>query len=106
YLTCRHHGIHATYPYFIPAPTLIGTLGAFIRIKSPFVNRRELFDVGISGPLAGFVLAIPAIIAACFLSRETLPAIAPDSISVGTPLAVILVAKLLRSGSPAAGIVL
>jgi len=64
YFTCRHYGIRATYPYFIPAPTLIGTLGAFIRIKSPIANRRELFDVGISGPLAGFVLAIPALIAA------------------------------------------
>ena len=41
YLTCRHYGIHATYPYFIPAPTLIGTLGAFIRIKSPIVTRRR-----------------------------------------------------------------
>jgi membrane-associated protease RseP (regulator of RpoE activity) len=98
YLTCRYYRIDATYPYFIPAPTLIGTLGAFIRIKSPIVNRRELFDVGISGPLAGFVLAIPAIILATFLSKNVMPASPPDSISLGIPMAVMLLAKLFRHG--------
>lgn len=98
YLTCRHYLISVTYPYFIPAPTLIGTLGAFIRIKSPIVNRRELFDVGISGPIAGFVFAIPAMIAAIFLARGTMPVLTPDSITLGNPLALILLAKLFRSG--------
>ena len=103
YLTCRHYGIHATYPYFIPAPTLIGTLGAFIRIKSPIVTRRELFDIGISGPLAGFVIAIPALAMAIHLSKAGPPASAPDSITLGNPLALILLAKLLRAGmNPAA----
>ncbi len=106
YFTCRHYGIDATYPYFIAAPTLIGTLGAFIRIKSPFVNRRELFDVGISGPIAGFVLAIPALIAAIFLSRGTMPAATPDSITLGSPLAAILLTKLLRSGVSPAEVIL
>ncbi len=102
YFTCRHYGIHATYPYFIPAPTLIGTLGAFIRIKSPILTRHELFDVGISGPLAGFALAIPALAMAIFFSRGASPVSAPDSISLGSPLALILLAKLLRPGvSPA-----
>jgi membrane-associated protease RseP (regulator of RpoE activity) len=98
YLTCRHYGIRATYPYFIPAPTLIGTLGAFIRIKSPIANRRELFDVGISGPIAGFVLAIPAMILAIFLAKGTMPLSTQDSISLGNPLAFVLLAKLFRSG--------
>jgi len=98
YLTCRHYGIHATYPYFIPAPTLIGTLGAFIRIKSPIVTRRELFDVGISGPLAGFVIAIPALTLAILLSKAASPASVPESISLGNPLALILLTKLLRPG--------
>jgi membrane-associated protease RseP (regulator of RpoE activity) len=98
YLTCRHYGIQATYPYFIPAPTLIGTLGAFIRIKSPIANRRELFDVGISGPLAGFAVAIPALIAAIFLTKGPMPASTPESISLGNPLAVILLTKLFRNG--------
>ena len=47
YLTCRAYGISATLPYFIPAPTLVGTMGAFIKIKSPIHNRRALLDVGI-----------------------------------------------------------
>jgi membrane-associated protease RseP (regulator of RpoE activity) len=106
YFTCRHYHLDATYPYFIPAPTLIGTLGAFIRIKSPIVNRRELFDVGISGPIAGFVLAIPAMIVATFLAKGTLPLHAPDSISLGSPVAVILLAKLFRSGINPAEIIL
>jgi membrane-associated protease RseP (regulator of RpoE activity) len=102
YLTCRHYGIRATYPYFIPAPTLIGTLGAFIRIKSPIVNRRALFDVGISGPLAGFALAIPALTLAIFHTKNVLPANTPDSISLGNPVALLLLTKLLRPGiSPA-----
>jgi membrane-associated protease RseP (regulator of RpoE activity) len=61
YLTCRYYGIDASLPYFLPAPTLIGTFGAFIRIRSAIPTRRQLFDVGISGPLAGFALVIPAL---------------------------------------------
>lgn len=61
YLTCRYYGIDASLPYFLPAPTLIGTFGAFIRIRSVIPTRRQLFDVGIAGPLAGFVLVIPAL---------------------------------------------
>jgi membrane-associated protease RseP (regulator of RpoE activity) len=106
YFTCRHYGIRATYPYFIPAPTLIGTLGAFIRIKSPIANRRELFDVGISGPLAGFVLAIPALILAIFLTKGAMPVTTPDSISLGNPLALILLTKLFRNGTNPAEIIL
>ena len=103
YFTCRRYHIHATYPYFIPAPTLIGTLGAFIRIKSPIVNRRELFDVGISGPIAGFVLAVPALILAAILTHGALPPRLPDSIVMGKPLAVILLARVVRGGiNPAA----
>lgn len=102
YLTCRHYGIRATYPYFIPAPTLIGTLGAFIRIKSPILNRKELFDVGISGPIAGFVFAVPAVLIAACLAKAHAPIGTRDSISVGIPLVVKLIAKLLPTGvSPA-----
>ncbi|MGH9612636.1 MAG: site-2 protease family protein, partial [Bryobacteraceae bacterium] len=60
FFACRYYGISASYPYFIPAPTLIGTLGAFIRIRSPIYNRKALFDVGLAGPVVGFLFAIPA----------------------------------------------
>jgi len=62
YLACRYYRLDATWPHFIPAPTLIGTLGAFIAIRSPFRNRREVFDVGVAGPLAGFVVAVPVLL--------------------------------------------
>jgi membrane-associated protease RseP (regulator of RpoE activity) len=106
YFTCRRYGIRASYPYFIPAPTLIGTLGAFIRIKSPIVTRRALFDVGISGPLVGFVVAIPALALAILYSKAASPPNSPDSITLGNPLAVILLTKLLRPGIDPAGIAL
>lgn len=62
YFACRYYGIDASLPYFLPAPTPIGTLGAFIRIRSPIYTRRALFDVGIAGPLAGFVVLVPALL--------------------------------------------
>src|ERR1051325_10224478 len=55
YVYCRRNGVTATLPFFLPAPTLIGTLGAVIRIKSPIRTRAALFDIGIAGPIAGFV---------------------------------------------------
>ena len=52
YLLCRYYRVRATLPFFIPAPTLIGTLGAVIRIKAPIRSRAALFDIGIAGPIA------------------------------------------------------
>ena len=62
YTASRIHKIRATLPYFIPAPTLIGTFGAFIKIKEHIVDRRALMDIGAAGPLAGFIVAIPILI--------------------------------------------
>lgn len=61
YFTARRHGIHVTPPFFIPVPFALGTFGAFIQMKSPTENRRALFDVAVAGPLAGLVVAIPAL---------------------------------------------
>lgn len=58
YLTSRRHGVGATLPFFIPAPSIIGTFGAFIRMTSPIMNKRALIDIGASGPIAGFIVAI------------------------------------------------
>jgi Zn-dependent protease len=60
FFACKVYGIDASYPYFLPAPTLVGTFGAFIRIRSPITSRRALFDIGIAGPIAGFLIAAPA----------------------------------------------
>ena len=61
YLACRYYGVDATLPFFIPAPPifLAGTFGAFIKIRSPIPSRRALFDIGVAGPLAGFIVALP-----------------------------------------------
>jgi membrane-associated protease RseP (regulator of RpoE activity) len=58
YIASRIHGVKVTLPFFIPFPNIIGTLGAVIRLKSPFISRKQLFDVGAAGPLSGMVIAI------------------------------------------------
>ncbi|HET8677443.1 MAG TPA: site-2 protease family protein [Blastocatellia bacterium] len=78
YFACKHYGIKATLPFFIPAPpifTLFGTFGAVIKIKEPITTRRALFDIGIAGPLAGFALALPASIIGLLIAE---PAPAPE----------------------------
>jgi membrane-associated protease RseP (regulator of RpoE activity) len=62
YFAARHHGIRVTPPYFIPIPFALGTFGAFIQMRSPTENRRALFDVAAAGPLAGLVVAVPALL--------------------------------------------
>ncbi len=71
YLAAKKYGVHATLPYFIPAPTLIGTFGAVINIKSPIPNRNALFDLGASGPLAGLIVTIPVLIIGIYFSTVT-----------------------------------
>ena len=63
YLMCRYYNVPATIPFFIPAPLLsfLGTLGAFIAMRGIPKNKRVLFDVGVAGPLAGVVIAIPVL---------------------------------------------
>ena len=62
FLTCRYYNIDATLPFFIPAPTMIGTMGAFIKIRSPITRKRQVFDIGVAGPIAGFLAAVVAVI--------------------------------------------
>ncbi|MBI4466332.1 MAG: site-2 protease family protein [Acidobacteria bacterium] len=94
YFACRHYGIVASYPYFLPAPTLIGTMGAFIRIQSPIVNRRALFDVGIAGPLVGFILAVPALAIGVAHSKIIPGGLEESAVIFGNPPLVWFFAKL------------
>jgi len=86
YLCCRYYGVNATLPFFIPAPTLIGTLGAFIRIRSPIRSRAALFDIGIAGPIAGFVVAVTVLMFALPLSKAMPATMAGSDIQLGYPL--------------------
>ena len=61
YFTARRYGVDVTLPYFIPVPMGLGTFGAFIQMKSLIRSRRAVFDIGIAGPLAGLVVALPAL---------------------------------------------
>ena len=106
FFACRYYGISASYPYFIPAPTLIGTLGAFIRIRSPIYNRKALFDVGLAGPVVGFLFAIPALAIAVLYSRVVPFSEAHASIVFGEPLALRLLAGILRPGVPVGDLLL
>ncbi len=83
YLCCRRYRVYASLPYFIPAPTLIGTLGAFIRIKSPIRSRAALFDIGIAGPIAGFTLALVTLFFSLMLSKPL--TIQDNAFPVGYP---------------------
>jgi len=76
YVACRRYGVSATLPFFIPAPPLFlaGTFGAFIKIRSPIPSRRALFDIGLAGPLAGFVVAVPVAVMGVLTMRPPEPA--------------------------------
>ncbi len=100
YLYCRHYGVRATLPFFIPAPTMIGTLGAFIRIGGAIESRAALFDIGIAGPIAGFVVALPTMLAGIALSHPISGPADPD-IQFGFPLIFELGQRLLHPGAPA-----
>jgi hypothetical protein len=86
YLYCRYYGVYATLPFFIPAPTLIGTLGAVIRIRSPIRSRCALFDIGIAGPIAGFLVALTVLAIAMPHSRVMPGVMADSDIQMGYPL--------------------
>ena len=97
YLLCRYYGVRATLPFFIPAPTLIGTLGAVIRIKAPIRSRAALFDIGIAGPIAGFIAAIGTLAVAMALSKPLTPAVGPSNLELGFPWIFYLVHDALRN---------
>jgi len=100
FLTCRYYNIDATLPFFIPAPTMIGTMGAFIKIRSPITRKQQLFDIGVAGPLAGFILAVPTLLVGLSLSKVVGPLSGEGSIIMGEPLLLKIFSSLLFRGVP------
>ncbi len=106
YLACRFYRVDASLPYFLPSPTLGGTLGAFIRIRAPIYTKRVLFDVGIAGPLAGFVFLLPALGIGLAFSK-VIPDIARQgNVGFSTPALIRLLEYLTFSGTAPADIYL
>jgi membrane-associated protease RseP (regulator of RpoE activity) len=102
YIACRIYRVRSTLPFFIPTPPLVGpagTFGAFIRIKSPFPSRRAIFDIGVAGPIAGFIALIPVAIIG-LVQMETLPPeraaeVAEGTISFADPLLLKILAAVI-----------
>jgi membrane-associated protease RseP (regulator of RpoE activity) len=100
YVMCRLYRVDATLPFFIPFPfpgfTLVGTLGAFIRIRGAIPHRRALFDIGIGGPLAGFAVCLPVLALGIAEARIVPDTPNPFTISLGEPLLFHWAAVWLR----------
>ena len=86
YVLSRMHGVQATLPYFLPVPTFIGTFGALIKIRSPIPNRQALLDIGAAGPIAGFIVAVPAIFLGLEVSEVTSTEAIGDVLILGDSL--------------------
>ena len=104
YLACRHYKLSSTLPYFLPAPLGIGTFGAFIRIRTPIRSKKELFDVGVAGPLAGFAALVPVLLLGFAWSRPVPVSSLPEMsegmvqflIAPGDSLATVGLTKLFH----------
>ncbi len=107
YFACRYYGVDASLPYFLPfwlpfIGPLPGTLGAVIRIRQPIATKRQFFDIGIAGPIAGFLVLVPVLVIGVALSHVvTLP---PDfrGAEFGEPLLFRLVSEMFH-GTPLPG---
>jgi membrane-associated protease RseP (regulator of RpoE activity) len=99
YFACRYYDVDASLPYFLPMPTITGTLGAFIRIREPIRTKRMLFDIGIAGPIAGFLVAVPALFLGVAWSTVA-PIEQGGGLWLGEPILVKLASRLLWGPMP------
>lgn len=101
YVACRLYGVDATLPYFIPLPPLIGpagTFGAFIKIISPLPSRRATFDIGVAGPIAGFIALIPVLVIGLLTMQQVSPAQVAEAhagLYFSDPLLTQILARLI-----------
>lgn len=103
YLASRKHNVKATLPYFIPAPPVIspiGTFGAFIKMKSPVTTRSALLDIGVSGPIAGFIISVVVSIVGLSLSKVVPIQETKGAISLGDSLLFSTLSSLMLDYQP------
>ena len=101
YYASKKHGVSATLPYFIPAPTIIGTFGAFIKMKSPIVTRKALIDIGASGPIAGFIVSVIAVMIGLQLSTIVPLSEAKGALTLGDSILFSFLAQTVLGVTPA-----
>jgi membrane-associated protease RseP (regulator of RpoE activity) len=99
YLVAKKHGMNVTLPYFIPAPSFIGTFGAFIKMRSPARDRRMLMDIGAAGPLVGVVVSIPLLVIGLRLSEVKLIE-GQAGLHLGDSLLLFLISRLVAGPIP------
>jgi len=101
YISSRIHRIDATLPYFIPAPTFIGTFGAFIKMRSPVLDRKALLDVGAAGPITGFIVALPFLIIGLMLSEvKTIATVPEGGLFIGSSLLLSFLTRIIFGNLP------
>lgn len=100
YFTSRAHHTEATLPYFIPAPSIFGTFGAFIKMKSPIESRRALIDIGASGPIVGFLVSVVACVIGLMNSEIITVPHAKGLMSLGDSILFSLLSKVTLGGLP------
>ena len=106
YVAARYYRVDATLPFFLPAPTLIGTFGAFIRIRSAILSKRILFDIGVGGPLAGFAVLIVPLFVGVSLSKVVPGIESHGQLVFGTPPILRFFEWILFRGVPTGDILL
>jgi membrane-associated protease RseP (regulator of RpoE activity) len=100
YFMSRRHNVSATLPYFIPAPSIIGTFGAVIKMKPPIPDRRSLIDIGASGPIAGFIVAVIAAVIGLSLSEAKPTGELQGGLAFGTSILFDFLSKLILNVDP------
>lgn len=106
YVACRLYRVDATLPFFIPTPPMVGpagTFGAFIKIRSPLPSRKAVFDIGVAGPIAGFVALIPVAIAGVMAESAATVSAADSGIVFSEPLLMQSIAWLAGTDLSSAG---
>lgn len=101
YFASRKHNVEATLPYFIPAPTIVGTFGAFIKMKSPITTRKALLDIGVSGPIAGFIISIMVSIIGLSISEVVPIKMTEGGIRLGDSLLFAFLSEIILDYQPA-----
>ncbi len=100
YFMSRKHNVQATLPYFIPAPPIVGTFGAVIKMKPPIPDRRSLIDIGASGPIGGFIIAVIASVIGLGLSEVKPTGELQGGISFGTSILFDFLSKMIMNVEP------